>query len=120
MIGREVYKHPSKILENADEKIFNKLDLSGKSKKRRLYEALLTMIPYLEKHLLEGGKASSVLRHLINSVSGLDGAKIFRSTISENMNKKNQPEIFEKALKLVNFSDKNIDIEGTKLESGLV
>ena len=32
MIGREVYKNPSKILENADEKIFKKMDLSGKSK----------------------------------------------------------------------------------------
>ena len=120
MIGREVYKHPSKILENADEKIFNKMDLSGKSKKQRLNQALLKMIPYLERHLLEGGKASSVLRHLINSVSGLDGAKLFRSTISENINKKNQPQIFENALKLVNFSDKKIDVEGTQFETGLV
>lgn len=120
MIGREVYKNPSKILENADEKIFKKMDLFGKSKKRTLYEALLKMIPYLEIHLQKGGKASSVLRHLINSVSGLEGAKLFRSTLSENMNKKNQPEIFEKALKLVNFTDKKTDVEGTQFESGLV
>ena len=105
------YKISSKELE------FN---LSGKSKKRTLYEALLKMIPYLESHLQKGGKASSVLRHLINSVSGLEGAKLFRSTLSENMNKKNQPEIFEKALKLVNFTDKKTDVEGTQFESGLV
>ena len=100
--------------------IYKKKDLLGKSKKRTLYEALLKMIPYLESHLQKGGKASSVLRHLINSVSGLEGAKLFRSTLSENMNKKNQPEIFEKALKLVNFTDKKTDVEGTQFESGLV
>ena len=33
------------------------------------------------------------------------------------MNKKNQPEIFEKALKLVNFTDKKTDVEGTQFES---
>ena len=120
MIGREVYKNPSKILENADENIFNKMDLSGKSKKRRLYEALLKMIPYLESHLLEGGKASSVLRHLINSVSGLEGAKLFRSTLSENMNKKNQTDILEKAIKLVNFSDEKIQKKGSHFVSELV
>ena len=106
MIGREAYKNPSKILQNADEKIFNKVENSYMSKNKKLRKALLTMIPYLEKHLLDGGKASSVLRHLINSVYGLEGAKLFRKTISENINKINQPEILEKAINSVNFSDK--------------
>ena len=120
MIGREVYKNPAKILQNADEKIFKKIDFNKKSKKQRLNQALLRMIPYLEKHLLEGGKPSSILRHLINAVSGLEGAKLFRSNISENMNKKNQTDILEKSIKLVNFSDEKIQKKGSQFVSELV
>ena len=107
MIGRQVYKNP-KILLNADEKIFKSVPCQKKGcEGARLQIALENMLEYLDWHLSVGGKASSVLRHLISSVSGMSGAKAFRSMISEGMtNNRVGPELLSRAMTYVDFQEK--------------
>ena len=106
MIGRQAYKNP-KVLINADEKIFNTVQCpQKKSEGIRLRNALIIMLEYLEWHLSTGGKPSSVLRHLVNSVNGMPGAKNFRSIVSEGMNSNSSgPELLINAMSHVNFTE---------------
>ena len=106
MIGRQAYKNP-KVLLSADEVIFRFVEYQQKTSEGiRLQNALINMLEYVEWHLSVGGKASSVLRHLINSVSGMPGAKVFRSIISEGMACPGSgPELLSSAMKHVNFTE---------------
>ena len=40
------------------------------------------LIPYIEKHLSNGGKSWDICKHLINLVEGIPKAKIWRNQIS--------------------------------------
>ena len=106
MIGRQAYKNP-KVLLDADKRIFESVQCQkNKSEGIRLRNALTSMLAYLEWHLSVGGKASSVLRHLINSVSGMPGAKTFRSVISNEMAcETTGPELLASAMRHVNFTE---------------
>ena len=106
MIGRQAYKNP-KVLLSADEKIFRSVkSQEKKSEGIRIQEALIKMVEYVNWHQSVGGKASSVLRHLINSVSGMPGAKVFRSMISEGMTCPGSgPELLSRAMEHVIFTE---------------
>ena len=106
MIGRQAYKNP-KILLNADAKIFKSVqNQQQECEGVRLRNALINMLAYLEWNLSIGGKASNVLRHLINSVSGMPGAKNFRSIISKGMTiKTSGPELLSNAMNYVDFGE---------------
>ena len=82
MIGRSVYKHPlrwSKI----DQKIYG---VNTKSKSAS--NIILSLIPYIEEHLSNGGKSWDICKHLINLVEGIPKAKIWRNQISDRSIKK--------------------------------
>ena len=106
MIGRQAYKTP-RVLLNADKKIFDSImPEQKKSEGIRLQNALISMLDYLEWHLSSGGAASSILRHLVNSVSGMPGAKAFRSMIAEGMaSQMSGPELLSRAMNHVNFME---------------
>jgi len=76
MIGRSIYKHPLRWTE-IDQKIYG-LDKKSKSASNIIF----SLIPYIEKHLSNGGKSWDICKHLINLVEGIPKAKIWRNQIS--------------------------------------
>ena len=82
MIGRSAYKHPlrwSKI----DQKVYG-----IKTKSKSASDIIFSLIPYIERHLTNGGKSWDICKHLINLVEGIPKAKIWRSQISDKSIKK--------------------------------
>ena len=82
MIGRSVYKHPLRWSE-IDQKIYG-----INTKTRSASDIIFSLIPYIEKHLSNGGKSWDICKHLINLVEGIPKAKIWRSQISNKAIKK--------------------------------
>jgi tRNA-dihydrouridine synthase A len=82
MIGRSVYKHPlrwSKI----DQKIYG---INTKSKSAS--DIIISLIPYIDKHLTNGGKSWDICKHIINLVESIPKAKIWRNQITSKSIKK--------------------------------
>ncbi len=82
MIGRSVYKHPLRWSE-IDQKIYG---MNKKSKSAS--DIIFSLIPYIENHLINGGKSWDICKHLINLVEGIPKAKIWRNQISNKSIKK--------------------------------
>ena len=61
-------------------------------------DIIFSLVPYIEKHLTNGGKSWDICKHLINLVEGIPRAKIWRNQIS-NKSIKNKFDI-EDLLKL--------------------
>ena len=82
MIGRSIYKHPLRWSE-IDKKIYgiNTKPISASN-------IIFSLIPYIEKHLVNGGKSWDICKHLINLVEGIPKAKIWRNQISTKSIKK--------------------------------
>ncbi len=76
MIGRSAYKYPLRWSE-IDQKIYG-INISSK----RASEIIFSLVPYIEKHLKNGGKTWDICKHLINLVEGIPKAKIWRNAIS--------------------------------------
>ena len=76
MIGRSAYKYPLRWSE-IDQKIYGK-NIS----KKKASEIIFSLVPYIEKHLKNGGKTWDICKHLINLVEGIPKAKIWRNAIS--------------------------------------
>jgi len=82
MIGRSVYKHPLRWSE-IDQKIYGM-----NTKPRSASNIIFSLIPYIEKHITNGGKSWDICKHLINLVEGIPKAKIWRNQISNKAIKK--------------------------------
>ena len=76
MIGRSIYKHPLRLSE-IDQKIYG---INRKPKSAS--DVIFSLIPYIEKHMSNGGKSWDICKHLINLVEGIPKAKIWRNQIS--------------------------------------
>jgi tRNA-dihydrouridine synthase A len=82
MIGRSIYKHPLRWSE-IDQKLYG-INTTPKSAS----DIILSLIPYIEKHLTNGGKSWDICKHLINLVEGIPKAKVWRNQISTKSIKK--------------------------------
>ncbi|MBO8242875.1 tRNA dihydrouridine(20/20a) synthase DusA [Prochlorococcus marinus XMU1411] len=82
MIGRSVYKHPLRW-SAIDQKVYG---INSNSKSAS--DIIFSLIPYIEKHLANGGKSWDICKHLINLVEGIPKAKIWRNQISTKSIKK--------------------------------
>ena len=82
MIGRSIYKHPLRWSE-IDPKVYG-----VNTKPKYASEIIFSLIPYIEKHLISGGKSWDICKHLINLVEGIPKAKIWRNQISTKSKKK--------------------------------
>ena len=82
MIGRSVYKHPLRWSQ-IDQKVYG---VNTKSKSAS--DVILSLVPYLEEHLSNGGQSWDICKHLINLVEGIPKAKIWRNQISNKSIKK--------------------------------
>ena len=82
MIGRSVYKRPLRWSE-IDQKIYG-----INTKPKTASDVIFSLIPYIEKHLTNGGKSWDICKHLINLVEGIPKAKVWRNQISTKSIKK--------------------------------
>ncbi len=76
MVGRSVYKHPLRWSE-IDQKVYG-----INTKHKTASDIILSLIPYIEKHLTNGGQSWDICKHLVNLVEGIPKAKIWRNQIS--------------------------------------
>jgi tRNA-dihydrouridine synthase A len=77
MLGRSVYQQPW-LLANVDQQLFN--DPPRRSTRANIVESLL---PYVERHLAEGGRVHHITRHILGLFHGEPGGKQFRRILSE-------------------------------------
>ena len=81
MIGRAAYHQPADILCEADRRIF------GTGTDTTPQEAVRAMIPYIEAHLVSGGRLNQITRHMLGLFAGRPGARGWRRTLSEGASK---------------------------------
>ncbi len=77
MIGRAAYQTPWNILADVDR-------LHGEVPPfESPDQVVLAMLPYIEKHLAEGGRVNAITRHMLGLFSGRPGARHWRRILSE-------------------------------------
>ena len=82
MMGRSAYNSISQ-LNDVDSKIFG-----ATQKPKSIYDSLQLYRPYFESQLEKGIPFSSISKHFMGVVNGVEGARKFRQTLSENMTNK--------------------------------
>ena len=93
MIGRAAYHRPADLLCRADPAIFG---IGTETTPERAVEA---MLPYIEKHLVQGGRLAQVTRHMLGLFAGRAGARAWRRVLSEGAYREGAgPELVLKAL----------------------
>lgn len=100
MIGRAAYHDPAAILCAADPVIYG---IGGCSVPE---EAVEQMLPYIEAHLMSGGKLSQVTRHMLGLFTGRPGARAWRRMLSEGAHRPNAgPQLVADALRQITPRD---------------
>ncbi|MCL1080223.1 tRNA dihydrouridine(20/20a) synthase DusA [Parashewanella spongiae] len=81
MVGREAYNNPF-ILSQVDSQLCG-IDASVMTRA----EVIEQMMPYIERHLKQGGRLNHITRHIIGLFQGLPGSRNWRRYLSENAHK---------------------------------
>lgn len=81
MMGRAAYQNPGLMLD-VDARIFAAAPVSSSAR-----DALEKLVPYIEAHLAQGGKLSSVTRHILGLFPGRMGARAFRRHLATEATK---------------------------------
>ncbi len=93
MIGRAAYHQPSDTLSEADVRIYQ----SGNA--RDPIKVARQMVPYIEQHLVIGGRLHQITRHMLGLFAGRPGARAWRRALSEGAVQDGAgPEVMLKAL----------------------
>lgn len=79
MIGRAAYHTPADILLDADVRVFG-----AKTSPRTAEDVVMLMLPYIEAHLVAGGRLGQITRHMLGVFQGRPGARLWRRHLSEN------------------------------------
>jgi tRNA-dihydrouridine synthase A len=79
MLGRAVYHNPY-LLSGVDKALFN--DPQAAPTRR---DAVIAMLPYMDRHLAGGGRLAQVAKHLLGLYLGEPGARRWRRTLSTEM-----------------------------------
>ncbi|MGI9369495.1 MAG: tRNA dihydrouridine(20/20a) synthase DusA [Ruegeria sp.] len=77
MIGRAAYHQPADILCAADPLIFETGSVTDP------IEVVEKMIPYIERHIVGGGRLHQITRHMLGLFAGRPGARTWRRVLSE-------------------------------------
>ena len=86
MMGREAYHNPY-LLAEVDAQLF-----AGSDQIKTRHQIVTELIPYINEHLLEGGRLHSITRHILGLFHGVSGARAWRRMLSENAIKKGADE----------------------------
>ena len=96
MIGRAAYHQPTDILAAADPVIF------GTGQVTDPIEVVQKMVPYVERHLADGGRLHQITRHMLGLFAGRPGARAWRRALSEGaVHEGAGPEVMQQALERV-------------------
>ncbi len=94
MVGRAAYHQPWDILGEADALIWG----DPRSSRGR-EDVVRDMLPYIERHLTEGGRLHQVTRHMLGLFAGCPGARRWRQVLSTETTRDGAgPEVVERAL----------------------
>jgi len=77
MIGRAAYNQPSDILGLADHLIFREAYNYDPA------QIVHKMLPYIEAHMIRGGKLNQITRHMLGLFAAKPGARAWRRVLSE-------------------------------------
>ncbi|WP_120501976.1 tRNA dihydrouridine(20/20a) synthase DusA [Roseovarius sp. EL26] len=94
MVGRTAYHQPADLLCTADRRVFGATvaDTTAET-------AVHKMLPYIEAHMVSGGRLHQITRHMLGLFSGRPGARNWRRILSEGAHKSDAgPELVERAL----------------------
>ncbi len=78
MVGRAAYHRPFDLLATADQRIYG-----AKNAPLSAEEITRRMLPYIDRHLSQGGRLHQVTRHMLGLFAGRPGARIWRRMLSE-------------------------------------
>lgn len=78
MVGREAYQNPYMMAE-VDQRLYG--DARPVLSRAEVAER---MIPYLERHIANGGRANHVTRHMLGLFNGMPGARQWRRYLAQN------------------------------------
>ena len=96
MIGRAAYHTPADVLLQADRRVF------GVDRETDAVAVVRDMLPYIERHLVAGGKLGQVTRHMLGLFAGQPGARAWRRHLSENATRPGAgPDVVRAALEFV-------------------
>jgi len=94
MVGRAAYHQPWDILGEADALIWGE-----RQSPRGREDVVRDMLPYIERHLTEGGRLHQVTRHMLGLFAGCPGARRWRQVLSTETTRDGAgPEVVERAL----------------------
>lgn len=94
MIGRAAYHSPADLLLQADQRIF-----AVTTPAKTAHQVAQQMLPYIEAHLVRGGRLNQITRHMLGLFAGRPGARHWKRYLSENAHKEGAgPEVVERAL----------------------
>ncbi len=97
MFGRAAYHRPADILRAADRRIFGTSAADTTAE-----EAARAMLPYIEAHLVAGGRLHEITRHMLGLFAGRPGARHWRRTLSEGARRERAgPDLVLEALSCV-------------------
>lgn len=99
MVGREAYQNPY-ILASVDTELCgNPAVVSSRE------EVIGKLLPYIGKHLADGGRLNHISRHIIGLYQGLPGSRAWRRYLSENAHKPGAGiEVIENAIKAMELT----------------
>jgi len=96
MIGRAAYHQPTDILAEADRVIF------GAGHAADPIDVVEKMVPYVERHIADGGRLHQITRHMLGLFAGRPGARAWRRALSEGaVHEGAGPEVMLQALERV-------------------
>lgn len=102
MIGRAAYHNPADILLGVDQRIFG-----DTTRPRRAEEVVLDMLPYIERHLAQGGRLHNVTRHMLGLFAGRPGARAWRRILSQGATRPGAgPDLVHEALSQIGGQDR--------------
>lgn len=108
MIGRAAYHTPADILLDADARVY------GVGHATTARQAVQDMLPYIERHLSQGGKLNQVTRHMLGVFAGKPGARAWRRVLSEKASRAGAgPEVVLEALSHVRETEQTLDVGRT-------
>ncbi|MBX9586658.1 MAG: tRNA dihydrouridine(20/20a) synthase DusA [Gammaproteobacteria bacterium] len=81
MLGRAAYHNPY-LLSRVDQDFYS--DKSTIPTRLQIVEA---MLPYIDKHLENGGRLHQITRHMVGLFHGVDGARVWRQKLSKECTK---------------------------------
>ena len=106
MVGRAAYHQPTDILAAADRRIF------GASRPDATAEgAVRAMLPYIEAHLVAGGRLNQITRHMLGLFAGRPGARVWRRMLSEGAHRPGAgPALLEQALAEIELASRGASV----------